>query len=173
MIRLVFVQWPLILLLLGLCAVPSYQFDQRHKLWASEALVEFSDPELQRRYYQLVEELRCPKCQNQNLADSNAPISADMKSQIHLMLEEHKSDRQIKDHLVSRYSEFILYKPEVNQNTWFLWLAPVVIVLLGVLIVYRQYRSVRGVEKVSASPQLTVEQQQRLSALLDRDEDKS
>ena len=60
MIRLVFVQWPLMLLLLGLCAVLSYQFDQRHKLWASEALVEFSDPELQRRYYQLIEELRCP-----------------------------------------------------------------------------------------------------------------
>lgn len=157
------------------CTVPSANFDGRSALWASDEIVQFSDPLLRERYYQLIQELRCPKCQNQNLADSNAPISTDMKAQIYLMLEDDKSDRQIKDHLVSRYSEFILYKPEVNQSTWFLWLAPVFFVLLGVLVVCRQYRSVRGADKLSAqtAPQLTVEQQQRLSALLDRDEDKS
>jgi len=81
--------------------------DHAH-LSASTEVVEFSDPKLRDRYYQLVEELRCPKCQNQNLADSNAPISTDMKAQIQLMLENQHSNDQIKHYLVSRYSEFIL-----------------------------------------------------------------
>ena len=62
-------------------------FSERSELLASTEVVEFSDPQLRKRYYQLVQELRCPKCQNQNLADSNAPISKDMKAQIYSMLE--------------------------------------------------------------------------------------
>jgi len=162
------------LLLLVLCLIPSANFDAQSALWASTEVVEFSQQSLRQRYYQLIQELRCPKCQNQNLADSNAPISADMKAQIQRMLEDQKSDRQIKEHLVSRYSEFILYRPEVNQNTWFLWFAPVCFVLLGGLVIWRQYYSGRRSNRLQTQepPQLTAEQRRRLSELLDHCEDK-
>ena len=85
------------------------------QLLASSEIVEFSDESLRGRYQQLIQELRCPKCQNQNLADSNAPISQDLRAQVQGLLEEGMSDRQIKDYLKARYSDFILYRPEVNK----------------------------------------------------------
>jgi len=81
--------------------------------------------------------LRCPKCQNQNLADSNSPISVDLRRQVQRLLEEGMSNQQIKAYLTSRYSDFILYRPQVKQNTWFLWIAPIALLLLGLLILYR------------------------------------
>ena len=106
---------------------------------ASSAVVEFSDESLRIRYQQLVQELRCPKCQNQNLSDSNSPISEDLRAQVHRLLEQGMTDREIKDYLKSRYSEFILYRPEVNQNTWLLWVAPVLFLLFGLWVLYRLY----------------------------------
>lgn len=103
-------------------------------------VVAFSDESLRPRYQQLLQELRCPKCQNQNLADSNSPISQDLRREIQRMLEEQMTDKQIKDYLKSRYSEFILYRPEVNKNTWLLWGSPVLVVLLGLLILLRHNR---------------------------------
>ena len=103
-------------------------------------VVAFSDESLRPRYHQLLQELRCPKCQNQNLADSNSPISQDLRREIRRMLEEQMTDKQIKDYLKSRYSEFILYRPEVNKNTWLLWGSPVLVVLLGLLILLRHNR---------------------------------
>lgn len=147
-------------------------FNERSTVWASTDVVQFSDPLLRERYYQLVQELRCPKCQNQNLADSNAPISQDMKTQIHAMLEQQKSDDQIKQHLVSRYSEFVLYRPEVNANTWFLWFAPLCLALLGVFIVWRYAFATSRVPSQSKSNPtvLTDKQQQQLSELLGEDD---
>ena len=109
-------------------------------LMASSAMVEFSDESLRVRYQQLIQELRCPKCQNQNLADSNAPISLDLRAQVQELLEQGMSDRQIKDYLSARYSDFILYRPEVNKTTWLLWGAPVLFMLLGVGAAYSLYR---------------------------------
>ena len=68
---------------------------------------EFSEPELEQRYRQLSAELRCPKCQNQNIADSNAPISQDLRKLLYEKLEEGASDQQILDHMVARYGEFV------------------------------------------------------------------
>lgn len=109
-------------------------------LMASSAMVEFSDESLRVRYQQLIQELRCPKCQNQNLADSNAPISLDLRAQVQELLEQGMSDRQIKDYLSARYSDFILYRPEVNKTTWLLWGAPVLFMLLGAGAAYSLYR---------------------------------
>ena len=147
-------------------------FSERSELLAVTEVVEFSDPQLRKRYYQLVQELRCPKCQNQNLADSNAPISKDMKAQIYSMLEAKNTDDEIKQHLVSRYSEFVLYRPEVNTNTWFLWFAPICLVLVGVFIVWRYaFASDRPQSNIkSDTAVLTEEQQQQLSQLLDKDD---
>jgi cytochrome c-type biogenesis protein CcmH len=134
---------------------------------ASTEVVEFSDESLRPRFQQLVEELRCPKCQNQNLADSNSPISQDLRREIQRMLEQQMTDQQIKDYLKSRYSEFILYRPEVNKSTWLLWGSPAVILLLGLLIAMRHNRQK---PLATASSSASAADQQRLAALLDDEE---
>ena len=134
---------------------------------ASTEVVEFSDESLRPRFQQLVEELRCPKCQNQNLADSNSPISQDLRREIQRMLEQQMTDQQIKDYLKSRYSEFILYRPEVNKSTWLLWGSPALILLLGLLIAMRHNRQK---PLVTASSSASAADQQRLTALLDDEE---
>jgi cytochrome c-type biogenesis protein CcmH len=139
---------------------------------ASTAVVEFSDESLRIRYQQLVQELRCPKCQNQNLADSNSPISEDLRAQVHRLLEQGMTDREIKDYLQSRYSEFILYRPEVNQNTWLLWAAPVLFLLFGLWVLYRMYFNRPSSDiSVTQNDQLSSVDQQRLDRLL-RNKDK-
>ena len=136
---------------------------------AVEDVVSFSDESLRPRYQQLLEELRCPKCQNQNLADSNSAISQDLRAEVQRLLEQDLSDAEIKEYLKNRYSEFILYRPEVNSATWFLWAAPVVLVVLGGLIVLRLSRRKKtdGTEETPIAVRST-DQQQRLDELLNR-----
>ena len=102
----------------------------------AEQLITFSDDAYLKRYQNLLEELRCPKCQNQNLADSNAPISNDLKEEIQRLLEQGLDDDDIKRALTERYSDFILYDPKFNRNTYFLWLAPFIVLLIGFWWVY-------------------------------------
>ena len=102
----------------------------------AEQLITFSDDAYLKRYQNLLEELRCPKCQNQNLADSNAPISNDLKEEIQRLLEQGLDDEDIKRALTERYSDFILYDPKFNKNTYFLWLAPFIVLLIGFWWVY-------------------------------------
>ena len=102
----------------------------------AEQLITFSDDAYLKRYQNLLEELRCPKCQNQNLADSNAPISNDLKEEIQRLLEQGLDDKDIKRALTERYSDFILYDPKFNKNTYFLWIAPFIVLLIGFWWVY-------------------------------------
>ena len=102
----------------------------------AEQLITFSDDAYLKRYQNLLEELRCPKCQNQNLADSNAPISNDLKEEIQRLLEQGLDDDDIKRALTERYSDFILYDPKFNKSTYFLWLAPFIVLLIGFWWVY-------------------------------------
>ena len=88
---------------------------------------EFSSPELEVRYKALSQELRCPKCQNQNIADSNAPISRDLRAIVHEQLEAGASDEEIIVYLVDRYGEFVRYRPGVDNNTFWLWSAPLIL----------------------------------------------
>lgn len=144
---------------LGLCLLLFICCD----LIASVDMVDFSDESLRPRYQQLVQELRCPKCQNQNLADSNSPISVDLRQQVQRLLEEGNSNEQIKDYLTSRYSDFILYRPQVKQNTWALWIAPIVLLFLGLLILYRIFQ--RQKITVTVEP-VSSQDQERLRELL-------
>ena len=95
---------------------------------------------MRERYDQLTWELRCPKCQNQNIADSNSPISLDLKDEIHHLLERGLSNKEIKAHLTSRYSDFILYRPQVNKTTSLLWGSPILILFIGGWLVFRLSR---------------------------------
>ena len=95
---------------------------------------QLSNPELSARYRQLIEEYRCPKCQNQNLAGSDSPISADLRREIRRMLEEGDSDEQISDYLVARYGDFVLYRPRLTQGTYLLWWGPGLLLLIGLSV---------------------------------------
>jgi cytochrome c-type biogenesis protein CcmH len=91
----------------------------------------FSSETLEARYQQLTQELRCLVCQNQNLADSDAPLAQDLRKEIHQMLESGQSDEEIKTFLVERYGDFVLYRPAVGGNTLALWFLPLILLLLG------------------------------------------
>lgn len=104
--------------------------------WGAVDVKTFSTEDHRQRFQVLVNELRCPKCQNQNLADSNSPIAADLRDEIYKMLEEGKSDQEIVDFLVARYGEFVLYKPPVKRATLVLWLTPGLLVLIGLGVIF-------------------------------------
>ena len=131
---------------------------------ATSDLVVFSDPSYTARYQTLITELRCPKCQNQNLADSNSPISQDLRAEVQRLLELGMTNSEIEQYLTARYSEFILYRPQVNNNTYLLWLAPVVILLIGMAIVFGLSRRPKAVPQVQRDTTQT--EQQRLAELL-------
>lgn len=97
---------------------------------------DFATPELRERYNVFVQELRCPKCQNQNLADSNAGVAADLRREVHRLLHEGYSDQEIYDFMVSRYGEFVLYRPKTSGITLYLWLAPAGLLVLALGVVY-------------------------------------
>lgn len=96
---------------------------------------EFKDQESQARYNQLIKELRCPKCQNQNLADSNSQIAVDLRQEVYEMVQQGKAEHEVADFMVARYGEFVLYKPKVSKLTYILWFGPAVFLLVGVIIV--------------------------------------
>ena len=131
---------------------------------ATSNLVVFSDPSYTARYQTMITELRCPKCQNQNLADSNSPISQDLRAEVQRLLELGMTNPEIEQYLTARYSEFILYRPQVNNNTYLLWLAPVVILLIGMAIVFGLSRRPKAVPQVQRDT--TQSEQQRLAELL-------
>jgi len=123
-----------------------------------------SSPELESRYRVLIEELRCPKCQNQNLSDSDSPIAADLREQIRVLLEEGKSDEEVIAYLVDRYGDFVRYRPAVQPSTWLLWFAPLGLAGLAFAGVFLVVRGHQRAKKQAAK--LSVEEQRRLNTLL-------
>ncbi|MGB2740612.1 MAG: cytochrome c-type biogenesis protein [Cognaticolwellia sp.] len=90
---------------------------------------EFQDEATKLRFQILSKELRCPKCQNQNLADSNSKIAVDLRKNLYNLLQEGKSDQEILDFMVYRYGDFVLYRPQLKKQTYILWFGPLVILL--------------------------------------------
>ena len=100
----------------------------------------FEDPELQARYEKIISEVRCLKCQNQTIKDSNAFLAGDLRREIRRMLTEGKTDAEIFDFLVLRYGEFALYRPKMSGKTLVLWLAPAILLLIGGIVIVRVMR---------------------------------
>ena len=96
----------------------------------------FDDPELQARYEKIIDEVRCLKCQNQTIKDSNAFLASDLRREIRRMIEEGKSDAEIYDFLVARYGEFALYRPRMSGKTLVLWIAPFLLLGLGGFVLF-------------------------------------
>ncbi|HJR69684.1 MAG TPA: cytochrome c-type biogenesis protein [Gammaproteobacteria bacterium] len=117
--------------LLALCllfASPVLAFD-------TEA--EFDDPVLNERYRSLIREIRCPKCLNESIAESHAPVAADLRREVRRLIGEGASDDEVKTFLSSRYGEFVLYRPPVSPATWALWGGPFVFLGVGGFVFWR------------------------------------
>ena len=145
-------------LLLMLLAVPALAVIETYQ---------FSDPALEKRYQALSEELRCPKCQNQNIADSNAPISQDLRRLLYEQLEAGASDDEIRQYMVDRYGEFVRYRPRFSGATAMLWLAPVLLLLLGAVIAMN---ALKGRRQEGDAATLTEDDKHRLQALMEKAE---
>ncbi len=118
-----------IVLFLLIVSLPAFA----QKIGVQEPMV-FANQQQQERFNKLTEELRCLVCQNQNLADSDAPLAHDLRREVHEMVLAGRTNKQIKEFLVTRYGDFVLYRPPVQKNTYLLWLAPLGLLLIGGLV---------------------------------------
>lgn len=125
---------------------------------------EFDTQEDRDRYNRFIDELRCPKCKNQNLAGSNAPIAQDLRRELYRLIQEDRSDDDIVEFMVARYGDFVLYRPPLQKNTYVLWYGPIAMLLLGIvilaLIIYRRSKT------PNINGGLTDGEQERLEAFL-------
>ena len=144
-------------------------------LWGAQGahagidIYQFDDAENEKQFRNLVAELRCPKCQNQNLADSNAGLAKDLKDRTYQLVKEGKSDKEIKAYLVERYGDFIIYRPPFRFSTALLWLGPLLIFLLvfGIFIRKRLQAPDSKAEEISSK------ERERINRLLeDQESDK-
>ena len=130
---------------------------------AADDIRQFDTPEQQALFLELADELRCPKCQNQNIADSNASVAKDLKAKVHKLVMAGKSKDEVVDFMVERYGYFVYYKPPVNAATIILWLLTIVFVLFTLFLIwFKSRRSQRSLDKT----QWTEAQEQELNALI-------
>lgn len=123
----------------------------------------FSDDHEATRHQGLSEELRCLVCQNQSLADSDAPLAQDLRREVLDLMRQGMNDQEVKDYLVSRYSDFVLYRPRVTSATYLLWFGPIVLVLIALWVLFKAIRRQQQLldeENSDASPQGDAAQEQ-------------
>jgi len=125
---------------------------------------EFPSEEARQRFQDLTFELRCPKCQNQNIADSNAPIAQDLRKEVHRMLLEGDENDEIVDFMVERYGDFVVYRPPFSVRTFALWTLPVILVLVGIATAIWLGR--RSRMRDGDNEEMNKAEQQRLQQLL-------
>lgn len=146
--------------------------------FASIDVYEFDNPRQEAQYRALIDEFRCPKCQNQNLAGSDAPIAQDLKQKTYDMVKEGRSDAEIRQYMFERYGDFISYKPPVRPSTWILWfLPPVLLVMILAWWWLRQRQksqpqTTQPINAVDTLPPLSKEEQEKLNKLLKQSEQK-
>ncbi len=112
---------------------------------------EFKDEQMEQDYKQLVEELRCLVCQNQNLAGSDAELAQDLRRQTHEMLMQGNNPDQVVEYMVERYGDFVLYRPQFKTSTMLLWLGPFLLAILVLWLLIRRLRSKQEVAQLDAS----------------------
>ena len=113
--------------------------------WAGNALAidterAFDDPVLQQRYESINRELRCLVCQNQTIADSNATLAQDLRREVREMIAAGKTDAEIREFMIERYGDFVLYRPRMTAQNFLLWAAPALLLLVGAVVVVRVVR---------------------------------
>ncbi|HKP47156.1 MAG TPA: cytochrome c-type biogenesis protein [Pyrinomonadaceae bacterium] len=149
------------ILMLTLMAMPNFAGDARPMA---------DDPALEERVMKLSKELRCLVCQNETLADSRADLAEDLRNQIREQMKAGKSDKEIIDFLTARYGKFVLYRPPVDPTTYLLWFGPFVLLLSGLLLLFRYLKQRSG--QIVEAP-LSAEERRRAEALLETGEEKT
>ena len=135
--------------------------------FSSIEALNFSSPQQESDYHQLTQSLRCPQCQNNNIADSNATIAVDMRGKVFELLQEGKSKNDVVDYMVARYGNFVTFDPPMTACTLVLWIAPLLLVLLGVVFLLK--RKPKAQSAVKSQDVLTDEDNARLAELLNKD----
>lgn len=132
-------------------------------LWAKEAAPLAEDPAVEQRLIAISEELRCLVCQNESLAGSRADLALDLRRELRSLIKQGKTDAEIREFMVSRYGDFVLYRPPVKPTTWLLWLGPFVLVIVGIaaLLNYLRKRN-----RAIGTAALSDAERQRAEALL-------
>lgn len=146
----------LMVLLLVLFASTSY---------AAIEIYDFTDDSYRTRYKDVGGKLRCPKCENQSIADSNSPSAYDMRQELYRLLEEGKTDPQIYDFMVKRFGDYVLYEPPMRKDTWLLWYLPPVLVVLGLFLAFFLVRSRQA--SPAAGKMSVSERQLKIQQILD------
>ncbi|EKE75383.1 cytochrome c-type biogenesis protein [Gallaecimonas xiamenensis] len=132
-------------------------------LAAVDTTYTFDDPAKEAQFQELIKELRCPKCQNQDIADSDAELAKDLRDKVYQMTQDGKSRTEIIDYMKARYGDFIHYQPPMRLDTLVLWLAPIMVLVGGLIFIF-----VRA-SREQASP-LNEEERRRLARILDEEE---
>jgi cytochrome c-type biogenesis protein CcmH len=127
-----------------------------------EAASAAADPALEKRVMSLAEELRCLVCQNQTLADSNAPLAEDLRNQVREKMRQGKSDKEVVDFLVERYGDFVLYRPPLKATTVLLWFGPMLLLAVGFAVLFRRLLRRRKAQE----PEMSAADRKRAADLL-------
>lgn len=147
------------LLLVSLISVPAL---------AAIQVYEFDNPQQEALYQQLTKELRCPKCQNQNIADSNAPLAQDLRQKAYELVKEGKDRDQVVDYMAARFGNFVTYDPPMTPATIFLWLGPLFFVLGGLAVLLVRTRKNTA---LADNPVMDPAEQAKLERILNGDKD--
>ena len=137
-------------------------------VFAKDAVLLAEDPVVEQRLIAISEELRCLVCQNESLAGSRADLAMDLRRELRNLIKQGKTDAEIREFMVSRYGDFVLYRPPVKPSTWLLWLGPFGLMVAGLVALFVYLR--RRNSEVAASTGLTEEESKRAEALLQEGE---
>ncbi len=157
-----------IILVFLLLAVP--------KSYATIEVYEFETDQQERLFQSLVKELRCPKCQNQTIAESNAPLAKDMREKTYEMVTQGKDADEVVDYMVARFGNFVRYDPPMNPATIFLWLGPILFIFFSALVIFLQARKRKAElnpEETEKLKQLLAEEEKILADEAAKEEKKS
>jgi len=130
---------------------------------AKEAAPLADDPAVEQRLVAISQEMRCLVCQNESLADSRSDLAQDLRRELRTLIKQGKSDAEIRDFMVSRYGEFVLYRPRVSPTTWLLWGGPFVLMIVGVIVLLTY---LRRRNRAVGEAQLSEDETRRAEALL-------
>ncbi len=156
-------------MLLRLALIP-FIFFLSNSAYANDEPVQFSNKHQEQRFYDLIEEIRCLVCQNQSLADSNAPLAQDLREEVYQMIISEKQDEYIMQFLVERYGDFVLYRPPLKQDTWLLWFGPFLLLIIAIVIAIILVKKQSNSSTINNN--ISEEEQQRLTKILNEDSNK-
>lgn len=149
------VRFSSVLLLLGCIVLFS------HNSQAAIDTFEFEDIKQEQTFHDLTKLLRCPKCQNQNIADSNAELAKDLRNKTYELVKQGKTKEEVIDYMVARFGNFVIYDPPITPATIFLWLGPLLFIIFGFLVLFRKVKN-----QSLRTDGLDEDEQQKLEQLL-------